>query len=226
MSKRSFFVGSALVATTVFFALPAAAAPSDSDYCPAETKCKAQCNKPGETPSSIANCQKFCWELCKGPPMANPATSGGTLQPKSTPAVAKAKPTEVTVATYDRSTGRVGPIRRELLRATFDDGSPVKDVRVTRQGGKYFLELSGGKPNACRTDRVDLVPSGGGELRIRNNSAMNSCSGDPCSQCKFDNKPDGTTGCKCVDTTGKGKCNHTLSSGKAFSVLRAEAFRQ
>ena len=62
-----------------------------TDYCPKETQCKADCNKPGRTPSDIAHCQKFCWELCRDVPMPNQrattrgaATQGGQIAPGTT----------------------------------------------------------------------------------------------------------------------------------------------
>jgi hypothetical protein len=137
---------------------------------------------------------------------------------------AEAAQDEVAIATYSRS-GRPGALKRELLRTTFDDGSPVKESRIIRRGGKYYLELTGGNPNACIVERVELSPSGGA-LRIKNTGAKASCSGDPCSACRFVETNDVVTGCSCADGTASGKCNHTISTGAAFSVLNVTAVRR
>lgn len=52
-----------------------------TEYCPKEAACKADCNKPGRTPSDIAHCQTFCWELCKGAPMPAQRATKGTTSP-------------------------------------------------------------------------------------------------------------------------------------------------
>lgn len=141
-------------------------------------------------------------------------------------ATVQTEPTEVAVASYNRMTGQPGAVRRELLRTTFDDGSPVKDATIARRGSRYYLDVLGGEGDRCRIDRVELVPYAG-FLRIKNTGATASCSGDPCSSCKFVENKDGVvTGCKCADGSAGGKCNHTISTNTAFSVLSAAALRR
>lgn len=153
--------------------------------------------------------------------MAPPATDAGP----AARTVATDAPSEITIGAVDRSTGAVREFKRDLVRTQFDDGTPVRESRVTRQGKRYYLEIVGGPAKACKLQGVELFPSAGGQLRMKNTSATATCTGDPCSSCKFTYTNDIITGCRCADTTGSGKCNHTISD-KQFHLLRATAVRR
>lgn len=138
-------------------------------------------------------------------------------------ALAERGPREVNVASYNQLTRNVTRIRRDLVRTQFEDGTPVRNVNVERQGRRYYLVLSGGAPRACRTTRVELDPLPNGQLALRRAASAQSCSGNPCSQCGF--KKSGV-GCNCNDGGASGHCNHTISSGRGFAVLSARLFAQ
>ncbi|MBY0421715.1 MAG: hypothetical protein K2Q06_05375 [Parvularculaceae bacterium] len=154
--------------------------------------------------------------LAATPPTMDAASSRATTATES--------PREIVVGSIDRATGEVRGLKRELVRTQFDDGTPVREASVKRQGKKYYLEIIGGAAGACKLQGVELVPSTDGQLRMKSTSATATCSGDPCSSCKFTYTNDVITGCKCADATGSGKCNHTISS-QQFQLLRATARR-
>ena len=139
-----------------------------------------------------------------------PAVVGGEQAP-----VMSRFPDRVAVARMNPVTRRATGIRRDLIATHFADGTPVREVRVDRHDRRYFLVLSGGPPGACRTTRVELERTGA-TLALRPRGATQTCSGNPCSRCGFVEP----AGCSCNDGSAGGHCNHTISSGAAFSMLR------
>ena len=139
------------------------------------------------------------------------------------------KPARVKIATLDVKSGKVGSVSRELLADTFDDGMPITEVRVEKMGTRHYLIREGMSGKNHRISRtllardpktggltVEVVATGTTAAMARPKwGATESCTGDPCSKCKFQ----GTGGgCSCASTTDPvgARCNHTISK---LSVL-------
>ena len=140
------------------------------------------------------------------------------------------KPERVKIATFDAKSGKVANISRELLAETFEDGVPIKDVRVEKMGATYYLVREGQSGKNHRIARTRLagdpktgaltleVYAGGtsGAMARRRFGATESCTGDPCSKCGFLL----SGGCSCNSPTDPvgAHCNHTIS--KFYPILK------
>jgi hypothetical protein len=116
----------------------------------------------------------------------------------------------VQIATYNSRSGKVERFRKERLRAAFADGMQISDARVEKQGEKFYLIRKGNAGKVSRISRTPLTLSDDGALFIQVGGTTESCTGDPCSRCEFDNNG----GCFCsYNQTGAmlGTCKHSIS---------------
>ena len=116
----------------------------------------------------------------------------------------------IQIGTYYSKSGKVGRILKERLKTTFEDGMRISDVRVEKQGEKFYLIRKGKAGKVSRISRTLLTLSEDGALFIQTGGTTESCTGDPCSNCEFDKNG----GCYCsYNQTGMllGTCKHSIS---------------
>jgi len=115
---------------------------------------------------------------------------------------------DTNVARID-DTGRL-TVERESLRDEWSDGTKLKDASVERIDGEWHLAVRGetgdGNCHALFIP-VDFTPEGAVRVASRANEAdaVNTCTGDPCSSCKF-------SGGRCSCDGPTGRCNHTITT--------------
>ena len=135
--------------------------------------------------------------------------------------------TSSTGADRDVPVARVDPVSGEVridsaaLSPTLPNGMRVTSEEVLRIGHTYYLVRANTGGTACMTVGVPLADKGGSLVIARSKSngvSTTTCTGDPCSSCKFtyDKTGDVVTGCKC---DGPGKCNHTITTTTVSAFL-------
>jgi hypothetical protein len=121
---------------------------------------------------------------------------------------------EKAVATIDPGTGEA-KISRALLKKRLPNGKRITSVEIEKSGTQYFLVRTATSRGKCQTVATPLQEVKGSLMVARRPGGLGasaSCSGDPCSSCKFTYTGDIVTGCKCTDGTAGGKCNHTITT--------------
>ena len=128
---------------------------------------------------------------------------------------------EVVIATFDPQSDGVKEVFKKLLRETFEDGVPIVDVRVEKQGGFFYLIREGKVDGSCRISRTRLLSdenTGQIFLKKKKKTVTHTCTGVECQACELIiwdlGKDKQILGCACqVSAPGKmGYCNHTITT--------------
>jgi hypothetical protein len=133
----------------------------------------------------------------------------------STDAMAQRAPAQA-VATLDPRTGEA-QVNRAALKQRFPNGQRITAIQIEKSGSRFFLVRTASSAGKCQTTATPLEEVGGSLMLARRAGgggglgATASCSGDPCSSCKFTYTGDVVTGCRCDGQPG-GKCNHTITT--------------
>jgi hypothetical protein len=120
---------------------------------------------------------------------------------------------QVEIATVNQKTPTIISVNKNLIKSEFEDGIKIKDVRVQKQGAKFYLVLEGANEKIHRISRIELSDAGDGHLTMSRMAGTESCEGVGCQKCSF---ADGG-GCKCDEPSGDrvgkpaGICNHTTT---------------
>jgi hypothetical protein len=131
-----------------------------------------------------------------------------------------AQPTDekpVQVATYSSKSKKVGKIRKDLLKTAFEDGMQISDMRVDKQGDKFYLIRKGKAGSVSRISRTQLTVSENGALFIQTGGTTESCEGNPCSECAF--AFGGGCECRRNEAMGFGACKHTI--GRSIGIINS-----
>lgn len=127
------------------------------------------------------------------------------------------------VATINAQTGET-QVNRSLLRQRLGNGLKITSIEIEKAGSQFFLVRTATRRGQCQTTATPLENVGGSLMVARRAGgglgATASCSGDPCSNCRFTYTDDVVTGCKCADTTAGSKCNHTITSTTLRGIFR------
>lgn len=123
-------------------------------------------------------------------------------------------PDQGRVTSRDPDTRPPPALRGGMLRDSFSNGVKIDTSEVQKMGATYYLVRTGHNGDQCQTTASPLAEENGALTLARDNGggygATASCSGDPCSACRFVETNGVVTGCKCADAAGK--CNHTITT--------------
>ena len=124
-------------------------------------------------------------------------------------------PRRIPVAVFDAPTLSL-KLNKKQLKPRLHDGTKIESFEIVKVKKRIFLLRSGlDEEGNCHLVRNELEFTSDGALMLRlgtgggGASVANSCTGDPCSSCRF--TADGL-GCECRPGKGK-RCNHTIVSG-------------
>lgn len=134
-----------------------------------------------------------------------------------------AAPREPVVATLDARTG-AATVRSGVLRPRFPNGTRITATEIVKYGKQFYLVRSATRAGQCQTTATPLDEAGGQLVLARRASggygSSVSCSGNPCSSCKFVSNKDGVPiGCDCRDSEAGHRCNHTITSTSAKAIF-------
>ena len=123
---------------------------------------------------------------------------------------------KIPVAVFDDRTLSL-KLNKKQLKPRLHDGTKIESFEIVKVKKRIFLLRSGlDEEGNCHLVRNELefTPDGALMLRVGTGgggaSVAYSCTGAPCSSCKF---TDDGLGCECRPGKGK-RCNHTIVSGR------------
>jgi hypothetical protein len=132
------------------------------------------------------------------------------------------KENPVEIASYNQRTKKITAVHRNLIINRFDDGIAVRQVRVEKQGDRFYLLLEGSNRAVRRLSRIALDDDGKGSLTLNRQAGTETCTGKSCQNCGFA----AGGGCQCneksTSTIGQsaGICEHTITRDAARRALK------